>query len=77
MVMQCSVVLQVRLVVVDSVACHFRHDFKDMGLRSRLLSGLAQSLIQLATHHQLAVSGGRCYVVGSVKTFIAPLPLLD
>ena len=45
----------VRLVVIDSVAFHFRRDFEDVGLRGRLLSGLAQELLRLAAEHGLAV----------------------
>ena len=47
---------QVRLVVVDSIASHFRHNFEDMGLRNRVLSGLAQNLIRMATQSNIAVS---------------------
>ena len=47
---------QVRLVVVDSVAFHFRHDFDDYALRTRLLNGLAQNFIKMATLNKLAVS---------------------
>ncbi|XP_071790472.1 DNA repair protein RAD51 homolog 3-like [Asterias amurensis] len=46
---------KVKLVVVDSIAFHFRHDFDDFSLRTRLLNGLAQSLIRVASNHQLAV----------------------
>lgn len=47
---------QVRLIVMDSVAFHFRRDFNDMALRARLLTGLAQDLINLAEKYDLAVS---------------------
>ncbi|XP_016345959.1 DNA repair protein RAD51 homolog 3-like [Sinocyclocheilus anshuiensis] len=46
---------EVRLVVIDSIAFPFRHDFEDLSQRTRLLNGLAQQLIQLATQHSLAV----------------------
>ncbi|XP_060082548.1 DNA repair protein RAD51 homolog 3-like [Ylistrum balloti] len=46
---------KVRLVIVDSVAFHFRHDFDDMSLRTRLLTSTAQNLIKLATTYELAV----------------------
>ena len=46
---------QVRLVVVDSIASPFRHGFEDMGLRNRVLSGVAQNLIKLATQFNIAV----------------------
>lgn len=37
------------LVVMDSVTFHFRRDFDDMAARTRLLTGLAQRLMSLAT----------------------------
>ncbi|XP_056130902.1 DNA repair protein RAD51 homolog 3 [Lampris incognitus] len=46
---------KVRLLVIDSIALPFRHDFDDMSQRTRLLNGLAQQLIQIATNHNLAV----------------------
>ena len=41
---------------MDSIAFHFRHDFEDLALRTRLLNGLAQSFIKMAYEKQLAVS---------------------
>ena len=47
---------QVRLLVVDSIAFHFRRGFDgDFSSRARLLASLAQQLLQLAARHQLAV----------------------
>ncbi|RMX55845.1 hypothetical protein pdam_00023401 [Pocillopora damicornis] len=46
---------KVKLIVVDSIAFHFRHDFDDLALRARLLNGLAQSFIKMACERQLAV----------------------
>ncbi|XP_019854836.1 PREDICTED: DNA repair protein RAD51 homolog 3-like [Amphimedon queenslandica] len=46
---------KVCLIVVDSIASPFRSSFKDMGLRHRLLSGLAQTFLKLATQFSLAV----------------------
>ncbi|XP_017538016.1 DNA repair protein RAD51 homolog 3 isoform X1 [Pygocentrus nattereri] len=46
---------EVQLVVIDSIAFPFRHDFDDLSQRTRLLSGLAQQLIQLATERSAAV----------------------
>ena len=43
-------------MVIDSVACPFRHGFDDMGMRNRILSGMAQNLIKLATLDNVAVS---------------------
>ena len=43
-------------MVVDSIAAPFRHGFADdMGMRNRILSGMAQNLIKLATVSNLAV----------------------
>lgn len=46
---------KVKLIVVDSIAFHFRHDFDDLALRTRLLNGFAQSFIKMACENQLAV----------------------
>ena len=46
---------RVRLVVLDSVAFHFRRGFDDFSVRSRLLAAMAQQLIALARERQLAV----------------------
>ncbi|XP_013384917.1 DNA repair protein RAD51 homolog 3 [Lingula anatina] len=46
---------QVKLIIVDSIAFHFRHDFDDLALRTRLLNGMSQSFIRLANEHTLAV----------------------
>jgi RAD51-like protein 2 len=46
---------RVRLLVVDSVAFHFRRDFDDMAMRARLLSSMAQELLGLAERFDLAV----------------------
>lgn len=46
---------RVKLIVLDSIAFHFRYDFEDMALRSRLLQGLAQRFLQMANDHKLAV----------------------
>ncbi|KAK3083621.1 hypothetical protein FSP39_000413 [Pinctada imbricata] len=46
---------KVKLIIVDSIAFHFRHDFDDLSLRTRILTMMAQSFIRLATEHKLAV----------------------
>eukprot|EP00742_Colponemidia_sp_Colp-10_P011549 GILJ01012843.1.p1 GENE.GILJ01012843.1~~GILJ01012843.1.p1 ORF type:complete len:384 (+),score=30.15 GILJ01012843.1:54-1154(+) len=46
---------KVRVIVMDSVSFHFRHDFEDMGLRTRLLSGLAQDLLSISKTHDCAI----------------------
>lgn len=46
---------KVRLVVMDSITFHFRHDFEDMALRTRLLNVMSQKLSFIAEHFNLAV----------------------
>ncbi|KAM6929223.1 DNA repair protein RAD51 homolog 3 [Lycodopsis pacificus] len=46
---------RVRLLVIDSVAFPFRQHFEDLSQRTRLLNGLAQQLIAMATSHNMAV----------------------
>lgn len=46
---------RVRLLVIDSVAFHFRRGFDDFSLRSRLLASMAQQLTALARNNRLAV----------------------
>lgn len=45
----------VKLLVLDSVAFHFRQEFADMSLRTRLLSSHAQKLNAVAAQQPLAV----------------------
>ena len=44
-----------RLVIVDSVTFHFRQGFADMAARTRQLARMAQSLMAIAGHRQLAI----------------------
>ncbi|XP_059188641.1 DNA repair protein RAD51 homolog 3 [Centropristis striata] len=46
---------KVRLLVIDSVAFPFRQHVGDLSQRTRLLNGLAQQLITMATAHNIAV----------------------
>ena len=46
---------QVKIIIMDSVAFHFRRGFDDFSLRSRLLKGMNQSLMELANKFGLAV----------------------
>ncbi|XP_054458776.1 DNA repair protein RAD51 homolog 3 [Anoplopoma fimbria] len=46
---------RVRLLVIDSVAFPFRQHFEELSQRTRLLNGLAQQLIAMATSHNIAV----------------------
>lgn len=46
---------QVKLVIVDSLAYHFRHDLENAGLRSRVLHKIASQLTGLAVEHKIAV----------------------
>jgi RAD51-like protein 2 len=46
---------KVALVIVDSIAMHFRHDIDDMALRTRMLNGVVQELIQVAVNRDRTV----------------------
>jgi RAD51-like protein 2 len=57
----------VRLLLIDSIAFHFRRGFEsDFSTRARLLSGMAQQLLRLAALHNVAV-----VAVNQVTTRIA------
>ncbi|KAL6882099.1 hypothetical protein ACP4OV_011571 [Aristida adscensionis] len=45
----------VRIVVIDSVTFHFRQDFDDLALRTRVLSGLSLKLMKIAKASNVAV----------------------
>jgi len=45
----------VRLIIVDSVTFHFRREFEDMSLRTRVLNSMAQNLMAVAEQFNLAV----------------------
>lgn len=45
----------VKIIILDSVAFHFRHDFEDMGLRTRRLSQMAKTLMDLAHSKNIAI----------------------
>ncbi|XP_042237415.1 DNA repair protein RAD51 homolog 3-like isoform X2 [Homarus americanus] len=46
---------KMHLIVIDSIAFHFRHDFPNVKARAGLLCHMTQELIQLATKFNLAV----------------------
>lgn len=46
---------QVKVVIIDSITFHFRQDFDNMALRTRLLGGMALKLMKLANKFSLAV----------------------
>ncbi|KAK0582001.1 hypothetical protein LWI29_020290 [Acer saccharum] len=45
----------VKLVIIDSITFHFRQDFDDMALRTRVLGGISLKLMKLAKEFSLAV----------------------
>ena len=55
---------QVKLIVIDSIAFHFRQDFQDMAQRTRVLAEMAQKLMHLAEEKDLAVSVSIHFAVG-------------
>ena len=46
---------RVRLVIIDTVSFHFRHEFDDMNQRTRILLYMAQRLQELAEQQAVAV----------------------
>ena len=46
---------RIKVVVIDSIAFHFRQDFKDMALRTTILAKVTNRLMNLATSKQVAV----------------------
>ncbi|KAK5668461.1 hypothetical protein QVD99_005481 [Batrachochytrium dendrobatidis] len=44
-----------KLIVIDSIALHFRHAYRDLALRSRILTGMAQTLRQVAETFDIAI----------------------
>lgn len=57
------VTLQIKLLVLDTVAFHFRHGFEDFAQRTRALDALATVLQRIATEFSIAVrrvSGSVC-----------------
>ncbi|KAJ3160927.1 DNA repair protein rad51c [Geranomyces michiganensis] len=46
---------KIKLIVLDSIAFHFRQKFADMGQRTRLLNSMAQRLRALAENRDVAV----------------------
>lgn len=45
----------VKIIIIDSVAFHFRNDYEDMGLRTRRLAQMAQTLMDVAHSRDIAV----------------------
>ncbi|KAL5728100.1 DNA repair protein rad51c [Ranunculus cassubicifolius] len=45
----------VKIVIIDSVTFHFRQDFEDLALRTRVLGGMSLKLMKLAKKFALAV----------------------
>lgn len=45
----------VKIVIIDSITFHFRQDFDDLALRTRVLGGLSLKLMKLAKKFSLAV----------------------
>ncbi|KAJ3222536.1 DNA repair protein rad51c [Clydaea vesicula] len=46
---------KIKLIVIDSIAFHFRSSFTDLGLRSRILNTLSQKLMKLASDFNLVI----------------------
>ncbi|KAL3856757.1 hypothetical protein ACJMK2_011478 [Sinanodonta woodiana] len=46
---------KVKLVVIDSLAAPFQHDFEDFSLRTRILTSVAQNLVKMAAEFKISV----------------------
>ena len=46
---------KIKLIILDSVTAHFRHDFQDYAQRSRLLQGMAAKLREIASNFNVAI----------------------
>ncbi|MQL82204.1 hypothetical protein Taro_014680 [Colocasia esculenta] len=46
----------VKIIIIDSITFHFRQDFDDLALRTRVLSGISLKLMKLAKKYCLSVS---------------------
>ncbi|KAH7692516.1 ATP diphosphatase protein [Dioscorea alata] len=51
----------VKIVIIDSVTFHFRQDFDDLALRTRVLGGMSQKLMNLAKKFSLSEIVGRTH----------------
>ena len=47
--------LQVKVIAIDSFAFHFRHNWDDMSNRTRVMNGLAQQFVKMASANNIAV----------------------
>ncbi|XP_042403289.1 DNA repair protein RAD51 homolog 3-like isoform X1 [Zingiber officinale] len=45
----------VKIIVVDSITFHFRRDFDDLAMRTRVLGGMSSKLMRFTKKHNLAV----------------------
>jgi len=46
---------KVKLIIIDSIAFHFRYDFEDMSLRTRLLNSIAQQCNEMASFFKICI----------------------
>ncbi|XP_048335401.1 DNA repair protein RAD51 homolog 3 isoform X2 [Ziziphus jujuba] len=65
----------VKIVIVDSVTFHFRQDFDDLALRTRLLGGMALKLMNLARNYSLAVIAG--HILAQIVLFYIGMAMND
>ncbi|KAI3689391.1 hypothetical protein L2E82_47347 [Cichorium intybus] len=54
----------VKVVIIDSITFHFRQDFDDMALRTRLLGGVALTLMKLAKRFGVVPLHSAPFLVG-------------
>ncbi|EMS67851.1 hypothetical protein TRIUR3_34347 [Triticum urartu] len=64
----------VRIVIIDSVTFHFRQDFDDLALRTRVLSGLSLKLMKISKSYNLAERSRRLFE--NVSLLVLDVPYL-
>ncbi|KAJ6400399.1 hypothetical protein OIU84_015950 [Salix udensis] len=62
----------VKIVIIDSVAFHFRQGFEDMALRTRILGEMALKLVKLAKMCNLAVTNICSLYCGLISVTSSP-----
>lgn len=60
-----------KLIVIDSLAFHFRHDLENTALRSRVLHKIAAELSRMAVDFGTAVRFIRIYELMGVESNVA------
>ncbi|CAK7347896.1 unnamed protein product [Dovyalis caffra] len=72
--LSCPVEIQgkdVKIVIIDSIAFHFRQGFEDLALRTRILGDMALKLMKLAKVCSLAKKNNAIYVAVMPQVYVS------